>query len=517
MVLAFPYSGSLSLVMFVAWVPLLFIESKVTRQRYKSGKVFIHAYWAFLIFNIGTTWWVWFTSDIGSILAFLANSLLMTLAFYAFHLTKRHVGTKEGYVSLLIYWIGFEYLHYNWEGSWTWLTIGNVFSEQPSWIQWYSYSGAMGGTLWVLIVNLFVFRIYENVLVRNESWRIQTPLIWLGSLAVIIPMCISLGMYFNYEEKKDPVDIVVIQPNIDPYNEKFSGNVEDQIDKIMALAKKKTSKSTDLVLAPETAVYSLHECWESQIPLYPWYRRLQEWQTEMDEVTICIGVSTAKRFNTKVSRAAKPFLQEPGFYEQYNTSMLLKSGVEPKFVHKSKLVPGVESIPLSKTFPFLEELAIQNGGTSGTLGVENGPKIFDAGGFKFAPVVCYESIYGEWVAEQCRMGAEIICIGTNDGWWGDTPGYKQHMSFARIRAIENRRCVARSANTGTSGFINQRGDVIAASNWWEQDVMKQRLNLNSEQTFYTRYGNVMGRSFSFFGILLLLFTFVKRFRKRVGK
>ena len=162
----------------------------------------------------------------------------------------------------------------------------------------------------------------------------------------------------------------------------------------------------------------------------------------------------------------------------------------------------------------MEDLSIQNGGTSGTLGIEEEPLIFVYQKFQLAPVVCYESIYGEWVAKQCRKGANLISIITNDGWWKDTPGYKQHLSFASLRAIENRRSIVRSANTGTSCFVNQRGDISQATEWWKEDVIRGTLNLNNEQTFYTMYGDVIGRSFAFVAVLLLIFTFVRRFKKK---
>ena len=149
-----------------------------------------------------------------------------------------------------------------------------------------------------------------------------------------------------------------------------------------------------------------------------------------------------------------------------------------------------------------------------TLGIEEEPLTFVYEEFQLAPVICYESIYGEWVAQQCRKGANLIAIITNDGWWKDTPGYKQHVSFASLRAIENRRSIVRSANTGTSCFVNQRGDILQATKWWEEDVIRGTLNLNNEQTFYTLYGDVMGRSFAFVAVLLIIFTFVKRFKKK---
>jgi apolipoprotein N-acyltransferase len=64
-------------------------------------------------------------------------------------------------------------------------------------------------------------------------------------------------------------------------------------------------------------------------------------------------------------------------------------------------------------------------------------------GFKIAPAICYESIYGEFMSKYIRNGANLICIITNDGWWKNTPGHKQHMNYARLRAIETRTWVAR--------------------------------------------------------------------------
>jgi apolipoprotein N-acyltransferase len=170
-------------------------------------------------------------------------------------------------------------------------------------------------------------------------------------------------------------------------------------------------------------------------------------------------------------------------------------------------------MPFTDWLPFLEELSIDKGGTSGSLGIEKEVKVLETQELTFAPVICYESIYGEFNAKQCRKGAQAIFIITNDGWWQDTPGYKQHMSFSRLRAIENRRSVARSANTGISCFINQRGDVVKRSKWWEPIALKGTINLNNDITTYTKYGDVIGRSFAFVSALILLLTFTRAFKR----
>jgi len=103
---------------------------------------------------------------------------------------------------------------------------------------------------------------------------------------------------------------------------------------------------------------------------------------------------------------------------------------------------------------------------------------------------------------------------TNDGWWGDTPGYRQHFSYARLRAIETRRSIARSANTGISGFINARGDVGETLGWDVRGALTAQVGLHNRMTFYTRYGDVIGRISWYVFALGLLYFMAYRVRKR---
>lgn len=521
MVLCFPFTGSLTPLVFVAWIPLLFVESYISRQSYRSGKVFIHAYITFFIYNIGTTWWVWNASAGGSALAFLLNSLMMAVVFYGFHLTKKYVGHKEGIIALVLYWIGFEYFHYDWESSWPWLTLGNTFSIHPSWIQWYSVTGALGGSLWILVINLLLFRTVENVYLRKETWRIQTPLFYLAGAGLIVPLIISLYTYYSYEEKKDPIEAILIQPNLDPMQPdentpsvKFRTDPLTQSREMLEQAVEKVTPKTDIVLAPETAYW--YEIQEEGVERDRLYGLLRSAQPHLNDADILWGVASTRLFEKRKSVTTAP-LNNGLFIEDYNASLHINTKGEPGFIHKSKLVPGVEKVPFANTFPFMADWAISMDGTTVGYGVEDAPKIFKGKDFKFAPVICYESIFGGFVAEQCRKGAEVICIITNDGWWGDTPGYKQHASFASLRAIENRRSVLRSANTGTTCIVNQRGDISKATKWMKKATVKATVNLNSNTTIYSEYGDVLGRSFGFVSIFLLLFTFVRRFKKLFSK
>jgi apolipoprotein N-acyltransferase len=129
---------------------------------------------------------------------------------------------------------------------------------------------------------------------------------------------------------------------------------------------------------------------------------------------------------------------------------------------------------------------------SGSLGKSPAPKVFSAGKFKAAPIICYESIYGDYTGRFVRDGADILCIITNDAWWGNTPGYKQHLAYAQLRAIEHRRWLVRSANTGISGFINPFGEVVQATDWWEKTAISENIEIDSKRklTLYTRMGDL---------------------------
>lgn len=513
MVISFPYTGSFFPLVFIAWCPLLLVEQNIFHEKYRSRKVLLHAYITFLIYNIGTTYWIYYSigGEVGAVLAYLLNGFIMALVFLLFHWTKKNLGQRIGYISLIFFWVGFEYIHFNWELSWPWLNLGNTFSIVPQIVQWYSYTGILGGTLWILLVNLVFFKIISNLLIKKEIIKAQLQLMLVFAALIIIPSTLSYWSYYTYKEPINPLEIVVTQPNVDPYNEKFSGDLNEQLDKVIMSADKLITEKTAVVLAPETAIAIPFD--EDNYDQSSAFNYLQNHVNNWGKTALFTGASTYRVFNHKTRHTMRPIRGSNQFYETYNTSVLMSKNKAPKFIHKSKLVLGVEKLPFSTWLPFLEELSIKNGGTSGTLGSESEPKVLHSNGFTFAPVICYESIYGDWVAKQCQEGAEVIFVITNDGWWGNSAGYKQHASFSRLRAIETRRYVARSANTGISCIINERGDVIKVTNYWVMDAFRGTVQLNNKPTFYITYGDLIGRSFVMVFFLIIIFNIVSILRR----
>jgi apolipoprotein N-acyltransferase len=217
----------------------------------------------------------------------------------------------------------------------------------------------------------------------------------------------------------------------------------------------------------------------------------------------------------ELSAVARKFADGNGYYENYNGAIFLDSSKAHQFHIKSKLVLGTEKVPFLESFPLMKKLSIDLGGSSGGYGSQKHPTVFKSGNdsSRIAPIICYESIYGEYVTEYTQQGANIFAIITNDGWWENTPGHRQHFAYARLRAIENRRAIVRSANTGISAIINQKGEVLEQTEWWEPAVIASKVQLNSTITFYVRYGDYIGRIFGFLAPLILLLTVVKSLNK----
>lgn len=307
------------------------------------------------------------------------------------------------------------------------------------------------------------------------------------------------------------MEVVVVQPNIDPYNDKFSGRIQPQLDKIFNLADSLVTPKTAFVIAPETALPYLFS--EDQFNRVSFNQYVLKRKSNWGNAEFITGANTVKYFTHKRSVASLKLEGQSGYEEYYNTALWIDNSDEPHFIHKSKLVLGVEKIPFVGLFPFLQNFALENGGTSVTLGTETSPKVFVTDLATVAPVVCYESIYGGFVAEQVKKGAEFIAVITNDGWWSDSPGYKQHLDFSRLRAIESRKWVARSANTGISAFINGRGDIIQQTKWWTPSALRQTIQINKERTIYDQLGDILGKIgmiVSIVGIVMTLFYRRKR-------
>ena len=503
----------LSFFIFIAFVPLLWIsEMKLSRKVF-----FGWTYLGLLVWNAITTWWMCKASLPGGISAIMANALLMSTPWIGFFNVKKSMGNRVGYSALILFWLSFEYIHLNWELSWPWLTLGNVFSANPASVQWYEYTGTSGGSLWILLINLLFFLLLKNGGHNTGSRRKYViPIV----LILLIPFVCSFLIRNSLDKKiaekmeKTSANIVIVQPNVDPYDEKFvAGKQEGQLQKLIHMSESVIDSITVLVVWPETAVpVQINE--DSMRTSY-FMAPVWNFLKQHPNINLLTGVE-GFRFYTeqKKTEYSRRIPQTDTYYDAYNSAVLMDSNIFEVY-HKSKLVPGAEVLP--SFLHFMESWFEKFGGTTGSYAGQKERTVLKSynHSYNIAPAVCYESIYGEFMSKYVRNGADLIAVITNDGWWGNTAGYRQHENYARLRSIETRRWLIRSANTGISCLIDPLGHVIDPQPWDLASAIKIKAPANSELTFYVRHGDLISKLAIISTILLLIWNIIILIKSRV--
>jgi len=510
------------LLLIGAFVPLLFIEDEIASRKSKrakkdrKGSVLGYALITFVLFVILTTWWVYWATWTGIVASVIVNGGYMTLTFLVFHRVKRKLGNRLGYASLVIFWLAFEYLYLRAQVNFPWIVLGNGFANDVSLIQWYEWTGALGGSLWVLVLNVLIFKLVKGMMGKRSLSAHRLRLGWVLAV-LLVPLLYSVLRFISYEEADDPYEMVVLQPNIDPFEKFGAVPQKEQTAMLLEIADSLVTRETDYIVGPETFINN--GIWVATIDQHPEVVKLKDFLKHYPEAKLVIGASTWKLYEEpgEFTSTSRPFRGGPKRYDYFNSAFQLDASGEIPIYHKSMLVTGVEKMPHKELLSFLENLVVELGGTMRGNGSQEFREAFASpqDGTRVAPVICWESVFGEYVTDYVsEAGANFLFIITNDGWWKNTPGHKQHNSFARLRAIETRRSVARSANTGISSLIDQRGRELARIGWWERSGLRGTLNKNDKLTFYVKHGDYLGRIAVLLTVILLLYSIVFRFIKR---
>ena len=524
--IAWPPTPYTSFLLFVAIVPMLIAVENIIRSTAKNkGKlVFNTTFLGFLIWNSLCIYWVYNAlKQIGEIAAipitivpYALGPLLMSGAWWLYYRMRLLVPRSLSLAVLVVFWMAYEYLHQSWDLNFPWMTLGNGFAVSHQWVQWYEYTGVYGGTIWIWLVNILLFQLYMG-LREAQTKTYQVRLIAGCAMALILPLGFSLYTYYSYREIENPSNVVVVQPNVDPYA-KFDTPSGQLIGTLTHLSDSLAQPNTEYFIWPETAIAENLD--EDHIRSSPYYVQLKHFLGKYKNGNLITGASTYKIYNDAQTPTANAMPGSSQYYDAFNTALHIENSDKIQVYHKSKLVPGAELMPFGSALSFLKPVFAHLGGSTGGYGSQKDAGVFySQSGIGSDPIICYESIWGEWVAKSVRNGAQFIAIITNDGWWENTSGKDQHLDYAKLRAIENRRWVCRSANTGISAFINQRGDVVQRSGWWVKTALKQDINLNIELTFYSRFGDYLPKLACIVALLGILFIMIAPLftKKRVAK
>ena len=512
---------------FVAFVPLLFMEHFVSQDivKRKGWVIFGCSYLAFMIWNIVTTGWLYYAQNpdgspalMAVIFPVLVNSLLMSATFQFYYWFKKNQKLSISLVFFVAVWMCFEKFHMEWEFTWPWLNLGNVFADYPRLIQWYDTFGATGGSFWILTVNILIFYGLEQLRLFSIQKRFIGYFVMIFGI-IIIPMLFSFLKYENFNEKSmGQVKVMMLQPNLDPYTEKYQKDSLQIVQELLDLAQN-SSEKIDYYIAPETAFPGSGGLSEKGFHHSQSIHLVQDFLMNRPKSIFVGGVSTYNIYRSEEEKTetSTHYPQHNFWIDHYNSAMQIIPYQNSEIYHKGKLVPGVEIFPYMNVLkPILGNAMLNFGGAVTSLGRDKDRKIFlnsyQQG--KPAPIICYESIYGDFVTEYVKKGANFLAIMTNDSWWGVSQGHKQLLAYARLRAIETRREIARAANSGISAHIDARGEILSQTSYGQKTALTANIKLYQEESIYVKIGDVFSKiSILIFGVLLI-FNF---FRLKIDK
>ena len=513
-----PHTGALALV---AFVPLLVADAVAEQCKLRAAWVFPAA--AFVAWNAATTFWVCNATVGGGIFAVLANAAQMLLVWLLFRLARRKMQGVLPYLFLAAMWIAWERRYFAVDISWPWLTLGGAFAQSIRSVQWYEYTGTLGGSLWIWAANLGIYGLI--VAVSDGLWQrwkgLARGCASVGIVLVIAGPLVASKLIWNAVDPQagETVDVVIGQPNFDPYQKFTSMSQAEQTGILLdefGRSLEGRAAGPVLLLAPETFTGDLVLGRPGESPTV---QRIRSFLGGHPGAEMLFGAST---YDISETHAAPTILARPygdGWIVAHNSAVMARPEGPLEVYHKSKLVVGTELTPYPRIFVPLDNWLSEKMGVSGLMGRcvgQDGVSLLHFGPARtpLGCAVCYESVYGEYCTEYVKAGAQAMTIITNDAWWGDTPGYRQHLSYACLRAVELRRDIARCGNTGISCFIDRRGEIVSQTGWWTRGTLAGEVHLSTEQTAFVRHGDIVGRVCTLVFLLLAAMLVVRLFLPR---
>lgn len=522
--LAFPPLSFYS-VAYVALIPLLFLLERLQTIR----QVIRYSYLAMFVFNALALHWVGgFTHMrdgylmLSGIALLLVHPMFFWIPILPAAWVRRRLGSAAFLASFPLLWVGFEYFHSLSEYSFPWITIGNSQAYDLYRSQIAEFTSVYGLSFLIVVFNVLAYLFISKFALKEWTFSSNSARI-VGAVLILVYFVPSfygssrIGSY-DRSAKGRQLNVGIVQPNIDPFEKWGDGNsrwdaYNSQVQLLLQETRNLSKDSLDLVVWPETAI--------------PFYVLLPQNSNHWNEIKheidfantpVFTGIPDGEYYDSTNAPATSEWIERSGlFFEGYNAATLIEPYSPPgKVYRKVLLVPFAERVPYAETFKFLIEPLKWGVGISGwgkgTDQVVYHLKTRDGDTASFSGMICYESIYPDYVRRFVHGGANFLVIVTNDSWWGNTSGAYQHAAYASLRAIENRRWIIRCANGGVSGFVDPVGRYYNTTEMYTRATLKGAIEARRDETFYSRHGDIFGIGCLLLSVGLIVFAGLKRER-----
>lgn len=507
-----PFPFPFTVFLFFSFIPYFaVIEKRKTLLEINRA-----SYLMFFTLSLITIYWVgsWqskadpFLMIGGGVLIFFYPAVLLinsTLFFYSYKI----FGKEKALWLFPIIWVTGEYLLTLTDLKFPWLTLGHGLAKFTTFIQIADVVGSFGLSLIVLYTNVLLYFVIKDFFSERKYF-----LRYLISAFILFSFVFVYGVIKLNEKNTDErfLKVGVVQPNIDPWDKWESGGLEEILKNYLELSEECTKQGAKLIIWPETAlpVYLFAGTYSDIVDsIYSFLRK--------NDVYLLTGMPDYIVHYEDPPTDAKLSKAGNFYYSTYNSILLLNpKSYEIQRYGKMHLVPLGEKVPFVDALPFLADWFKWGVGLSGwNVGKDTTvfKLIFDKDSVKVAGLVCYESVFPDFVTYFVKKGSQFITVVTNDSWYGNSSGPYQHKEFAALRAVENRRAVVRSANGGVSCLINKYGITEVETEMFTRTSFVVNVPLNNQITFYTNYPliiPIISSSFSLWIIGVNILMWLKR-------
>ncbi len=494
--LAFPGGGEVWPLLFPALCPLLFaIKGSNPQQAAFSGLIaglthfLLLLYWIVIVLGKygGLPWYF-------SVPALLLLALYMSLYFSFFAVLAQALLTTFPAITALwllpALWVGLDWLRSVLFTGFPWMDLGYALYKMPVLIQSADLVGHHGVTYLIVFINTLLFLLVST----RPSKR--------NLLLLLVPACIvtcAVGVYSQQRQVEvnkqqtsaeiPRLTIGIVQGNIDQSIKWSPSQQAATTQTYLGLSNAlMTSRPPSLIVWPETALpfYPLSD--DHMTPL----KKLVEGRD--------LALLTGAPWYEILDRTTKKV-------KFFNSALLLQpDGLFHGKYYKTHLVPFGEYVPLKRFLPFLAPLVEAAGDfTAGTIEQPLHWKEAGAG-----ILICFESVFPDFSRQWVKAGANLLINLTNDAWYGKSSAPYHSLAMAVFRAVETRRSLIRSANTGISAFISPSGTIDLQSEIFVPWAAAREVTLMPGETFWVRYGYLFAPACFFIGLLGSCLAFLVR-------
>ena len=466
------------LTIWFGFVPLIHIW---LNQNNKESARF--TFFSAIIFNSIAFYWIGLNSGASFFPVFLSLTgaviyLSLILSIFAWTVSWFEKKQKDsGLVLIPFLWVVMEWLRSFGPLGFPWANLAITQTNFLPLIQIIDFTGTEGVGFWIMILNVYIYYLIKN------NYFFSKKIILLFVIIIIPWIYGTIRMNQLDNQRWEDIEVAALQPNINP-NQKWEPAYRNTLFSIMdSLNNKAYEMKPELVLWPEAAL--------------PVYMRIssvkQVYEDKVRETSIPLIMGTVDFKRDSLKRKV------------FNGSIYFGLNGN-KMYHKLLLVPFAEYIPLSNKFTFLNKLNF--GQANFTHGNEF--TVFKIDSISFSNMICYESSHPLVARGFINNGARFLTIQANDAWLQNSSGVRQHFELARLRAVELRTGIVRSANTGISGIIDPSGRVKHKVKFYDQEVFQGKVLLNKNLTFYARFG-------SLFSIVCFILILIQGVYKSIRK